>query len=245
MQASIHYSKAPITEAIIDLRVTLPEGFSVEQLADIQTRISDRFPTKEPIHVGALMFEAGPNIKIEAGRQQNGFLFRSKDGLMVFQATLGGFAFNRLAPYTSWEEFSGEARHLWEIYKDVCKPSSVNRAAVRYINRLDLPGPLLDFKDYLRTVPEVSPDLPQGLSTFFMQLQIPQEDLNCTLIINEAFVPPTSPEVISVILDFDLFREQIWQSDDEDIWHFLEKLRHRKNLAFQASITDKTRRLIT
>lgn len=96
----------------------------------------------------------------------------------------------------------------------------------------------------MRTVPEVSPDLPQGLSGYFMQLQIPQEDLNCMLIINEAFTQPTSPEVISVILDFDLLREHIWQSDDEDIWHFLEKLRHRKNLAFEASITDKTRRLI-
>ncbi len=244
MQASRHYSKAPITEAIIDLRVTLPQGFSLEQLADIQARISDRFPTKEPIHVGTLMFEAGPNIKIEAGRQQNGFLFRSKDGLMVFQATLGGFTFNRLAPYTSWEEFRDEAKFLWEIYKSVCRPSSVTRAAVRFINRLDLPGPVLDFKDYLRTIPEVSPDLPQGLSTFFMQLQVPQDDLNCMLIINEAFNPPTSPETVSVILDFDLFREQIWQSDDEEIWHFLEELRYRKNLAFEASITEKTRRLI-
>lgn len=245
MQASRHYSKAPITEAIIDLRVTLPQGFSLEQLADIQARISDRFPTKEPIHVGTLMFEAGPNIKIEAGRQQNGFLFRSKDGLMVFQATLGGFTFNRLAPYTSWEEFSGEARHLWEIYKDVCRPSSVNRAAVRYINRLDLPGPLLDFKDYLRTVPEVSPDLPQGLSTFFMQLHIPQEDLNCMLIINEAFMPPTSPELVSVLLDIDLFREQVWQSGDKEVWNFLEQLRHRKNEVFNACITDKTKELIS
>ena len=244
MQLSRHYSKAPITEAIIDLRVTLPEGFSTEQLAAIQTHIRNRFPEKEPIHVGSLLFEAGPSIKIEAARQQNGFLFRSGDGRRVFQATLSGFTFNRLAPYTSWEEFSSEARNLWDIYKEVCRPSSVNRAAVRYINRLDLPGPLLDFKDYLRTIPEVSPDLPQGLSTFFMQLQIPQEDLNCMLIINEAFTPPTSPELVSVLLDIDLFREQVWQTDDEEIWNFLEQLRHRKNDVFHACITDKTRELI-
>jgi uncharacterized protein (TIGR04255 family) len=244
MQASRRYSRAPITEAIIDLKVTLPEGFSVEDLEKIHAHISDQFATKEQIHAGSLLFQSGPGIKIDASRQQHGFLFRSGDSLRIFQATLSGFTFNRLAPYESWEEFSSDARRLWEVYKDVCRPSSVIRAAVRFINRLDLPGPILDFKEYLRTLPEVSPDLPQGLSGFFMQLQIPQQDLNCMLIINEAFAPPTSPGLVSVILDFDLFREQVWQSDDEEIWRFLEELRHRKNLAFEASITDRTRKLI-
>lgn len=244
MQISRHYSRAPITEAIIDLKVTLPEDFSVDNLENIHSHISDHFPVKEPIHAGSLLFQSGPSIRIDASREHHGFLFRSKDGLRIFQATLSGFTFNHLAPYDTWEEFSRDARRLWEIYKDTCRPSSVIRAALRFINRLDLPGPVLDFKDYLRTVPEVAPDLPQGLSTYFMQLQIPQEDLNCMLIINEAFTPPTSPELVSVILDFDLFREQTWQSDDENIWRFLEELRHRKNQAFEASITDKTRRLI-
>ncbi len=244
MQVSKHYSQAPITEAIIDLKVTLSEGFSVDDLENIHGHISDHFPVKEQIHAGSLLFQSGPSIKIDASREHHGFLFRSGDGLRIFQATLSGFTFNRLAPYDTWEEFSADARRLWEVYKNVCRPSSVIRAAVRFINRLDLPGPILDFKEYLRTVPEMSPDLPQGLSGFFMQLQNPQEDLKCMLIINEAFTQPTSPEVVSVILDFDLFREHIWQSDDEDIWRFLEKLRQRKNLAFEASITDKTRRLI-
>ena len=244
MQVSRHYSRAPITEAIIDLRVTLPEGFSVDKLTEIYTSISDNFPKKEPMHTSSLMFEAGPAIKIDASQRQNGLLLRSEDGKRILQATLSGFTFNRLAPYSTWEDFSGEARRLWEIYKDVCRPTSVIRAAVRFINRLDLPGPALDLKDYLRTVPEVSPDLPQGLSAFFMQLQIPQEDLNCMLVINEAFAPPISPELVSVILDFDLFREQIWQRDDEEIWRFLEELRHRKNQVFNASITEKTKELI-
>ena len=130
------------------------------------------------------------------------------------------------------------------IYRNICKPLDVRRTAMRYVNRLDLPGPLLDFKDYLRTIPEIAPDLSQGLSAFFMQLQIPQQDLNCMLIINEGLLPSLSPEIVSVLLDFDLFREQVWQSDDEDIWEFLEKLRYRRNLAFEASITDNTRRLI-
>jgi len=68
MQTARHYSRAPITEAIIDLRVTLPDGFAVDDLAGIHPHIFDRLPTKEPIHTGSLLFQAGPSIKIDASK---------------------------------------------------------------------------------------------------------------------------------------------------------------------------------
>jgi len=243
-----HYSRPPITEAILDLKVILPDGFSVEKFLEIHEHIRDRFPTSQPIHVGSLVVQSGPDIdiKVDANRQHSGFLFRSKDNLRVFQATLQGFTFNRLAPYDSWEAFSSDARSLWEIYKDICKPEFVTRAAVRYINQFNIPMKgSIDLQDYLRTVPEITPGIPQNiLSFFFMQLQIPQDDLNCMLIVNETLVPPTTPEFITVILDIDLFRQEVWQSDDEEIWHFLEQLRERKNQVFRESITEKTEELI-
>jgi uncharacterized protein (TIGR04255 family) len=245
-QAVGHYSRAPITEAILDLKVILPDNFPIERFLEIQARVRDRFPTSEPIHVGSLAIQAGPEIQVDASRQHSGFLFRSKDGLRIFQATLQGFTFNRLAPYHSWEEFSNDARNLWEIYKDICRPAFVTRAAVRYINRIDIPveGPI-KLQDYLKTAPDIASGLPQkNLSSFFMQLQIPQEDLNCMLVINETLALPPSPGFISVIFDIDLFRQQVWQSDDEDIWDFLTQLRERKNQVFRESITEKTGELI-
>lgn len=243
MQAARHYTRAPIIEAIIDLRVTLPEGTDLQTLAQFQSHIADGFPAMEPLITGSLTLQAGQSFQIGASQQQNGFQFRSTDGTRVFQATLAGFTYNRLPPYDTWEVFRDEAKSLWSIYQEVCRPSSVTRAAMRYINRLELPGPSLDFKDYLRTGPEIAPQLPQGLSSFFMQLQIPQEDLNCMLIVNEALAPTMVPGVVPVILDIDLFREQVWQSDDEEIWRFLENLRDRKNLVFEASLTDKAKEL--
>ena len=51
----------------------------------------------------------------------------------------------------------------------------VVRMAVRYINRLDLPGPGVDLKEYLKTWPEASADLAQPLASFLMQLDDPAE----------------------------------------------------------------------
>lgn len=247
MQVQKHYLKAPITEAIIDLKVAFSENFSADRFADIQDRIQDRFPTKEPIYtgVGAFIFEPGSPIKVNANQQHSGFLFRSTDNLRIFQATLSGFTFNRLAPYKSWEEFSNDAKHLWEMYKEIYKPTHVTRAAIRYINQINIPTKgSNNLKDYLRTVPEVSEDIPQNaLHSFFTQLQIPQEDLECMLIISETLVPQPDPTFITVTLDLDLFRQQTWESDDEDIWKFLEKLRYRKNEVFEASITQRTKEM--
>ena len=248
MQVQRHYRKAPITEAIIDLKVTLPEGVSVGQLSEIHSSISDNFPTMQPFYkgVGALVYEPGSTFNVDTSEAHIGFWFRSEDNLRTFQATLEGFTFNRLAPYESWEEFRSDARGLWNIYKEICRPTSVTRAAIRYVNQINIPAnELIELKDYLSTAPEVSPGLPQKvLQTFFLQLQIPQQDLSCMLIINETIAPPTNPEMVTVILDLDLFRQQVWDSSDEDIWRFLEKLRQRKNEVFEASITDKTRELI-
>ena len=248
MQVQRHYAKTPIMEAVIDLRTTLPERITVDKLAEIHPYIKDKFPTVEPFYkgMGAIAFTPGSPLQLSTSEQHIGFWFRSEDKLRTFQATMDGFSFNRLAPYESWEEFSSDAKNLWKIYKEICQPVHVTRTAVRYINQINIPiKDLTDLKDYLRTVPEVSPDLIQpGLQTFFMQLQIPQQDLDCMLIINEALTQPTTPEVVTVIFDLDLFRQKIWNSDDEDIWSFLEELRYRKNEVFEASITDKTRELI-
>lgn len=242
MQEQGKYSRASITEAIIDLKTTFFNEVSLETLASIYTHVKDRFPFQEIINTGSVVIEVGTTNIVNTS-QQTGFIYRTEDRTRAFQATLNGFTFNRLPPYTSWEEFRDEAKQLWEIYTEICKTNAVVRAGIRFINRLELPGSNLNLKNYLRTVPELAPGLPQvQLSNFFMQLQVPQDE--CMLIINETTVPSGDPEVVSIILDFDLFREQTWQSNANEIWELLEKFRVLKNIAFETSITDETRRLI-
>jgi len=243
MQESKHYSKAPLTEAIIDLKVTLPDSVNIDTLSSIHPYIKELFPIKEELYQSSITLQPGSEASINTAQQLFGFIFRSADKLKIFQATLHSFTFNRLAPYTSWEELRNDARYIWEIYRDIMKPETVIRVAVRFVNRFELPGTTSNLKEFLLIAPDIpSHLLKTEISNFFMQLLIPQED--CQLIVNEAIVPPTNMGTLSVILDFDLFHEQTWRSDDERIWQYLEKLRLVKNTVFEASITDETRRLI-
>lgn len=243
MQPSQPYNRAPIIEAILDLRVAVPDGITAAALGALHGEVRDEYPNAEPMLTGSVTLQFGSLLPLGSTQQHSGYKFRSQDGLRVFQATPQGFTFSRLRPYERWENFRDEARRLWEIYRNVCTPVTVTRVGLRYINRLELPLPLGDFKEYLRTVPEIGQEIDTGLGAFFMQVQLPQQDLDCMLIINEATAPQTDPTVLPVILDLDLARQHDWRSDDEDIWQYLEQLRVSKNRAFEACITDKARRL--
>ena len=244
MQMQKHYIAAPITEAVIDLQVEFLYEMTLSILTDLKRSIKSDYPVCDEIVAVEGEIEAGSSVAARASQTLIGYRFSSGDRKQILQARLDGFTFSRLAPYDKWETFRDEARRLWELYRAVANPKSVNRVAVRYINRLNLPLPLSDFKDYLRTVPEVSPDLPQGLSDYFMQLQIPQEDLDGMLLLNEAIISPLGDNVISVLLDINLFCNGNFPSEEDMHWNLLEKFRVRKNEVFEACITDKTRGLI-
>ncbi len=243
-KGSRHYSKAPLTEAVLDIRVELPGEITLQELRDVQVGEEESYPRREESIIVVGQMSMGTQVGASAKQTPNGYRFVSQDNRQIFQARFDGFTFNRLAPYETWESFRDEARRLWEVYRPIAKPKNITRLALRYINRLDLPLPLRDFKDYLRTIPEISPNMSQGLSGYFMQLQLPQPDLEAMLRLNQTLIPPPGPNLVSVVLDFDLFCKDNVPSEDQDIWKRFELLRTRKNEVFEACITNKTRRLI-
>jgi uncharacterized protein (TIGR04255 family) len=247
------YKKAPITEAVIDLRVALPEGTRVEALRDLHSRLSKVYNAPQELYEGVAQIElGGPSPITRAARSLRGYRFDRAVPERVMTAKLDGFSYSALAPYDRWETFRSEAKELWELYRDSYHPAHVTRVAVRYINRINVPLRSADSKgalqleDYFRTYPQIAEGLAHNtMAGFIMQVQVPQPDLESTLMLNQAVVPPPDPEVVlSVVLDLDLFREVQWDPNDDGlVWSFFDKLRERKNQAFEASITDNTRKL--
>jgi uncharacterized protein (TIGR04255 family) len=237
------YGKAPITEAIIDLRVQHAPGVTVGDLLRCHEAEKHNYPTRKDLKYGLGHFEVGPRVTASATSQHVGFICTSSDQKQIFQAKLDGFSMSRLAPYETWEPFRDEARRLWNVYRESVKPVRIERMAVRYINRLDIPGPKVELKDYLRTSPEIAPGLPQSLDGFFMQLQLPVDDIHGRLLVNETIIEPPTPEKVAVVLDIDLFRTEDLPQEEPAIWQLFETLRQRKDEFFEACITDKAREL--
>jgi uncharacterized protein (TIGR04255 family) len=245
MPTRIHLEKAPITEALLDIRVNFTNQPEVERLKALEDLVSPRF------HFQKARFSGRINIKVEEGALHSevtqspggidGYFFTSADQKKIIQARLDGFTFSRLNPYESWEVFEPEARELWEHYLHLIKPTSISRIALRYINRIELPfdqNRQVDFKHYLKTIPEVSPDMPQLLANFFMRLVIPQPTKGMVAIVTQA-MEPTSGDHVPIIFDIDVFREAQFSVDTDDIWAVFKDLHAFKNEIFFGSLTAR------
>ena len=46
MSKELHYDNSPLTEAVIDIRVTVPEGVTLEALASMQAEQKHAYPTR-------------------------------------------------------------------------------------------------------------------------------------------------------------------------------------------------------
>ena len=163
------------------------------------------------------------------------------DRKYILQVRRDGLTVSRPEPYETWEHLRDEFVRIWGWYETVTKPASIFRLAVCYTNRLDLPLPFQDYREYLNTTPEIGAGLPAGLSGFIMQLQIPDPDLPGMIVLNEAMVPPAREGVVSILVDIDVFQTE---KLSDPFLEQLELLHKKENAFFGGSITDKTRELI-
>lgn len=174
-----------------------------------------------------------------------GYRLSKANDSRVLQIRRDGLAYSHMAPYSEWATFKAEAQPLWAQYRAAIPGAKLVRCALRYINRVDIPGINIESYDYFTLYPKIPEQLPQqDVNGMALSVQMPQRDLECMAVINQTLVEPIKPGHISIIFDIDVFRLGIEAWQDSEIWAFLDKLRDRKNEIFEACITDRTRDLI-
>jgi len=240
-----HLTKAPIVEAIIDFRVKLPSDYNVENFLSLKKKLAKDYPKVEE----RLAFESGLVVKdkqveqILKDRGLQGYFFKSSDGKNVAQFRQDGFTFSRLSPYTDWQTISAQAKTLWELYVKVATPELITRLATRYINRMDLPLPMNDFRQYLTAPPTIPESLPQGVSHYLTRLTIRDRETDMVAHVIQALEKSSKPDHIAIILDIDVFRQMDFGFTESGIWPTFEQLHDFKNRIFFGNIQEETARL--
>jgi uncharacterized protein (TIGR04255 family) len=241
-----HYPNAPITEAVLDLRVAARPDLRVEELSKAIAGDEVAYPTVEAMNAVSGSLLVGPATSAtNTFTTHIGFVFRHKDGRYIHQARLDGFTFSELPKYSNWKELRDEAFNRWSQYRDIARPVGISRAALRYINRIDVPEPLNDIQSYLRTYPHISEGLPQMTDGYFLQLGIPFARIEGRATIAQAIIQPQKPGFVSIVLDIDVFREYQSPVSEGEAWSTIDQIRDIKNEIFEACITDKTRELFS
>ncbi len=145
MIAKRHLSAAPIKEALIDIKVALPEKVNTERLESGYSQVSDRYPTIDTLHKGELriQLDGSPHgdMTVDTANSTTfaGYRYISADRQNSVQFRVDGFTFSRLDSKDSWYALKREAVKPREIYSYSVSPIPIARIATRYINRLKLP----------------------------------------------------------------------------------------------------------
>jgi uncharacterized protein (TIGR04255 family) len=239
------FPNAPIVEAVVDLRATLPSGVTADTLAAIHDRIRADFPHRESqFEIAAQVVFSGGSPAASGQQRPHGFRFLTEDRKWIFQARLDGFTVSHLTPYTNWENLRNRATNLWAEYLAVATPLSVERIGLRYINRIFIPlgAPL---SEYFTMEPHLGPGLPQNLLGFGVQVALEDSEVPAIVLLQQRRDAdlPTRPTEAPVVLDIDVFRE--WRLDprSDEVWNLLDALRDLKNKMFFNATTEKAKEM--
>jgi uncharacterized protein (TIGR04255 family) len=234
---------APITEAIFDFRIALPPAFEVTTFDPLRARLADRYPTVQERRSfeARFAFKEGKPAQPETRGGLDGYVFRSADNLSAAQFRLDGFTYNRLAPYTSWDQLMPEALALWDTYVETTRPEAVTRVAVRYVNRLRIPA-AGGLSKYLVVLPPRFPGTPQHLAAYLMRVSSHDPESAYHANITHALEPKPGTAEASVILDIDVYTVSDLDLESRTLAPILETMRTIKNEVFFGTITEEMAR---
>lgn len=238
-----HLSRAPIREAIIDIRTTPP--CDVKTIAKLAEALKEQYPAQQTMVSKMFGFEVAEKqfTTPQRGDGPQGMRLTDASGKHVAQLRVDGFTFSRIAPYETWEAMRAQAFELWSRFLEVAQVERVTRVAVRYINVMPLPATMREFTDYLTAAPTLPPTLPQGVGSYFMRLVVADPDTRATALITQALEAIQQGEQIPIVLDIDVFRDLDQLATSKSVWDTLDQLREFKNRVFFESITETTAEL--
>ena len=233
---------APITEALIDFRVTPREGLTLAELKSAIDSLDIGYYVKSPISEGTFAFTLAPDGQPSTTTEsaQVGLRLHSTDEKYVAQFRLAGFTLSRLPPYENWENLLQEARRLWAIYVERLAPTRVVRIATRFINNLQLPLETgMSFQTYVHKLVDVPGEAPQAVEAFFQRFQLVDSARDARVILTLALDRMPAGGPTPVILDVDAFIAANLNPTDRELWTVLEHLRELKNRGFFGTITER------
>lgn len=239
MFESRRYAKAPIVEASVDIRCNYSAAPSADALQgvragefiyDLQVNVSPIEPT-------------GDVSSILVGVQA-----RVGDTPGIVRNTTSGFSYSRIGAYDRWDTFIAGALREWDSYRLGLRPERLTRVGVRFINRIRLPFPQVEIKDYLRVHIDVPSYLPQLVAQYLLRVEVPLPDRFAGVYATVTSTLDPGSTGSALILDVDTWKEVDLTGDEGDIdatGKLLGTLRNAKNYVFEACITDATRGLIS
>lgn len=229
--------RPPIVEAVVDIDCDLPPNVTIETLEQpARSHFQKEYPVVQTRQILEHKVEAKGNEppKTSMRRGVEGYLFKTEDGRQLVQVRTQGFSFNRLAPYSTLDDYLPEIERTWKLFVGFAAPVQIRAIRLRCINRIPLPSieEKVELRDFLKV--EVGFPEESGLQLVRFLNRYAALDPETSNWV-EAILTCSQPEgeTLPIILDITATNSKRVQPDDwPQILGELQVLRNLKNRVF-------------
>ncbi len=233
----------PIIEAIVDIDCDMRPKFDLTQMeGKAGDPFRDRYPTSKKRYLEEFRFEKKGDQPTDYSTTRNiqSIMFIQEGGKQLVQVRAQGFSFNRLAPYSSLDDYLPEIERAWKIFVKIASPLRVRTIRLHFINRILLPAETgnVNLVEYLKIYPLMPTDN-LTLNSFLNQYSATENvsgNKVDVILVGQPFENQRAP----VILDISTSRTVDGGVED---WSWLLDnivlLRGLKNRVFENTLTER------
>jgi uncharacterized protein (TIGR04255 family) len=243
----------PIVEAVLEIDCDIPPSVKISEL---ENKARDAFRShysqfrkvymqEHSLHAQAVP-GAEPRANVASAQRLEAFQFLHADGKQLVQIREQGFAFNRLAPYSSLNDYLPEIERTWKVFQTLVSPIQVKAIKLRAINRILLPAPggkVAELQLYLKICPRLPDEIRLQFNGFLNQhfAVEPSTGNQASIILASQ---PFANEQLPIILDItSAVATTSEPSDWQAILDKIQSLRGLNNSIFENSLTPECLKL--
>lgn len=238
--------RPPITEALVDLRATIPGD--LESFSALARQLQNRFPHLQENRQfeGKLEFKGGDVRSHVSPPAFAGIFAANEEKTIYVQYRPDGFTLNNVVKtagsYIGGDQLIGEALDLWKWLVERTEITGVSRVGLYYLNQLDglplKPGERTNL--YFLNPPRLPLGSPQTVTGFLSQITAYDQDRKANVIaIQQVKPPPQKGELPRVRIAIDVFQTGAFPVDTATLGGILGSLRELKNEIFFSLLTDR------
>jgi uncharacterized protein (TIGR04255 family) len=199
------YRNPPIVEAICEFRFSHDTKWDPTITGLLYEKLKKEFPIKESRLEQEIQIKGDQKgIKHRIIPTQKA-VFLKENRLSLVQIGQNLLAINCLKPYPGWDAFRPQIKQAYDAISEITEITGIDRIALVYIDKMDIPEKQIDMKDYFKFYPQLGGELPQTHNNFVIGCDFPynkNRDI-CKLQLTSAL--PEKKENLAFLLTTEYF----------------------------------------
>lgn len=235
------YEKPPIVESVFECRFPADSAWDLAVPGLLYQELKDLFPQRERRLFGEMRFENVPEGLLQQVRPVEQVIFRTLEKNTYVQISSGKISVHRQPPYGSWRDFGPLVGRVIKTAANVMGQQKTERLGLRYINRVTLPGEIVDLEEYFDFRPNPGDRLPKVLGRFHLLVEFPFAEARDLCRVQLSTALAEQPSHSAFLLDLDYFNLRQGAVDLTGAPAWIEEAHTRIEDAFEGCITDRSR----